>query len=402
MSFAFELSLKNIKRRPFRAAAMAALVMFLTFSIFAGAFTVISLQNGLEGYRARLGADIVVIPNSAKGHGSVDDILLQGITGAYYMSGKDIEKICAVEGVESVSKQFFLTSAKASCCSSRVQIIGIDPKTDLTVMPWIAESFSGEIGDGDVMIGADVSLNESKTVKFYGEDYRVAARLEKTGTGLDSAVYTNMATIRKMAKDASSLLETDAFKGVDINTAASAVFIKVADGYEISEVADDINILITKVEATPARSMVSDISDGLSKVSGIIGALVAVVWALAVVILAVVFALLSNERKKEFAVLRVMGAPRKMLFSVMCFETALTSLVGAVAGLAVAAAVVFPLSDTLKASLGLPFLMPRGGTVALLGAGAVIISLLAGVATASLSAGRITHSETGLLLREDA
>ena len=105
MKFTADISIKNIKRKPFRAIALSALVMLIAFTVFSGAFVIISLQNGLEGYRARLGADIVVIPSSARGHGSVDDILLQGITGNYYMSGKDYDKVASTEGIAAITRQ---------------------------------------------------------------------------------------------------------------------------------------------------------------------------------------------------------------------------------------------------------------------------------------------------------
>ena len=54
MKFTSDVSIKNIKRKPFRAIALSALVMLIAFTVFSGAFVIISLQNGLEGYRARL------------------------------------------------------------------------------------------------------------------------------------------------------------------------------------------------------------------------------------------------------------------------------------------------------------------------------------------------------------
>ena len=241
MSFASGISIKNIKRKPFRATLLFALVLLIAFSLFSGAFVIISLRNGLECYQSRLGADIVVTPSSARGHGSVDDILLSGITGNYYMSGKDFEKVASTEGIASITRQFFLTSAKASCCSARVQIIGFDPKTDFSIQPWISESYTNEIEDGDVVVGSEINGYDSGLITFYGQEYRIAARLEKTGTGLDNAIYTNMTTVRQMAKNAANLLETSPFQDVDIETATSAVLIKVAEGYSIEDVADDIN-----------------------------------------------------------------------------------------------------------------------------------------------------------------
>jgi len=401
MKFTSDISIKNIKRKPFRAIALSALVMLIAFTVFSGAFVIISLQNGLEGYRARLGADIVVIPSSARGHGSVDDILLQGITGNYYMSGKDYDKVASTEGIAAITRQFFLTSAKASCCSTRVQIIGFDPDTDFLIMPWISENYTGAICDGDIVVGADISGSDSGKITFYGQEYRIAARLEKTGTGLDSAIYTNMTTVRQMANNAARLLETSPFQGVNIETATSAVLIKVADGYTIEDVADDINIHITKVEAKPARSMISDIASGLSGIAKMIGILVVAVWAFAIIILVIVFALLSNERRKEFAVLRVMGASRKTLSRIMGTEATILSGTGASIGIVLALITLYPLSDSIKEALGLPFLSPDFAVVLILAVSAFILALLAGMMTALICAKRITKNETGLLLRED-
>lgn len=402
MGFRSDIAIKNIKRKPFRSAAMAILVMLLSFTLFAGAFTIISLQRGISSYQSRLGADIIVVPNSSKGHGTVDDVLLQGITGNYYMTGKDVDKIDQCEGIEAASRQFFLTSAKASCCSSRVQIIGFDPETDFSVMPWINEEYTGQIQDGDLVVGSNISVPSDRMIKFYGEEYHVACQLKQTGTGLDSAVYTNMDTMKRMADDAADLFGTDAFKGVDVNNGASAVLIRVADGYEISDVADNINIHITKVQATPAMNMVSDIAQGLGSVSRIIGGLVVVIWVLAIVILIAAFALLAGERKKEFAVLRVMGASQKMLAGIMGIESAIICCVGSVLGLAIAMLVIFPLASGLRSALELPLLIPGAGAIAGLCLGALAVSILTGLLTSGISARRITGSETGLLLREDA
>ena len=401
MRFAFQTAVKNIRRKPFRASALALLVLFLSFTVFAGAMCVISLQRGLDSYQNRLGADIIVIPNSAKGHGTVDDILLQGIAGNYYMDGKEIEKIKNTEGIGDISTQFFLTSAKASCCSAKVQIIGFDPETDFSIQPWIKESYGDTISDGDIIAGSGINVPEDRTITFYGNEYHVAAQLEETGTGLDNAVFTNMNTMHQMAESAARLLETSPFQGVDIDTAASAVLIRVADGYETADVTDDINIHISKVQAQAASSMVSRITEGLGGVSRIIGAFVIVIWILAVVILIAVFAVLSNERKKEFAVFRIMGASRKQLFRIMSTEAVLISGAGAILGLAAAAALLAAVSDTLKSLLGLPFLAPGGGVCALLAVLAFVLSAGAGILTALISAHRITKNETGLLIRED-
>ena len=402
MKFPVELALKNIKKRPFRSFAMAAITMVLSFTLFLGAYMIMSLQNGLSSYKARLGADVIVVPISATSHGAVDDIFLQGITGNYYMNEQTIKKIYATEGIESITRQFYLTSAKASCCSSRVQIIGFDPETDFSITPWIAENYKGQIEDDDIIVGANINVPADREIMFYGQYYHVAAQLADTGTGLDSAVYTNMKTIRKMAENARTLLDTSPFEGVSISTAASAVLIKVADGYSITDVTDDINIHVTKVQATAARTMISDMAQGLEGISRITGILVVLIWLLGIIVMGVSFTMMANERKKEYAVLRIMGASRKMLFKIIGSEAAIVSAAGAIVGLAIAVLAVLPFSKYIQNALALPFLTPGLPMGVLLGVSGVIISVFSGSLAAFVFSGKITADETGLLLREDA
>ena len=196
MKFERELSLKNLKRKPARTAAMVALAAFLSFSVLGGSLVVLSLRNGLQSYEARLGADVVVVPNQARSHGTVESILLQGIPGYFYMDESLFEKISAREGVEVASPQFFLASASAGCCSVPVQLIGFDPATDFTIQPWIRESYGGSIGDFDLLVGSNIEIPANRTLTFYNLPCRVAAQLDETGTGLDNAVYANMASFR--------------------------------------------------------------------------------------------------------------------------------------------------------------------------------------------------------------
>ena len=93
MKFSIGIAIKNIIRRPVRTALMCIIVFILSFSALLRGYLIISLQNGLGGYRARLGADIIVVPSAAQGHGTVDNVLLQGITGNYYLPGSSLEKL---------------------------------------------------------------------------------------------------------------------------------------------------------------------------------------------------------------------------------------------------------------------------------------------------------------------
>ena len=401
MKFANSLALKNLKRKPGRTAALVLLAAFLAFSVFGGSLVVLSLKNGLGSYESRLGADIIVVPAQAKSHGTIESILLQGIPGYFYMDDSVLEKIRATEGVEKAAPQFYLATASAGCCSTSVQVIGFDPETDFTILPWMKSCKEADIGDGDIIVGSNISVPEDNILTFYNMDCRVCGQLDRTGTGLDNAVYANMNTIRQMM-ESSVLLGFDYFSDVSAEHAVSSVMVKVADGYDIDEVTGDLNIHLRRVEASQAKTMISDIASGLNSVSKIIGLLTIMIWVLALVIMIVVFAMIVNERKKEFAVLRVAGASQKMLSHLLLTESGLISLIGSFSGTLLAALFILPFLGTIRESLGLPMLLPEIPVIILLFIGSVLLSAAAGSLTSALSAGRITRTDTGLILREDA
>ena len=401
MSFTSHLALQNIRRKPLRSVTLMLLAAFLAFSVFAGSLVVMSLQNGLKSYEARLGADVVVVPAEAGLKGGLESILLQGVPGYFYMDGKVMEKIGAMDGVAALSPQFFLATAKASCCSFPIQLIGFDPESDFTIQPWIRESYAGTVGEGDILIGNHVSMPTDGVLTFYGQEMHVVGQLDETGTALDNAVYGSLETMRGIVRNAENLGYQYLGK-VSAETAVSAVMIRVAEGYTPEDVCNNINIHVRKVDATQSKSMVTGIAGGLSHISKIVGVLTVLIWALALGIMAVAFVLIVGERKKEFSILRVVGASRKMLSRMLLTEAALVSGFGALCGVALAALVALPFTGLIRDRLGLPYLLPGAGTVAALALGALLLSVAAGAASAAIAGRKLNRIDAGLVLREGA
>ena len=401
MNFTTKLSFQNIRRKPLRSGTLMLLAAFLAFSIFAGSLVVMSLQKGLESYEARLGADVVVVPAEAGLKGGLESILLQGIPGYFYMNESAMEKIRGMDGVESVSPQFFLATAKASCCSFPIQLIGFDPETDFTIQPWVRESYGGEVSYGDILIGYNVSMPTDGVLTFYNQKMRVVGQLDETGTALDNAVYGSMETMRDIVRNAESLGYQYLGK-ISADKAVSAVMVRVSEDYPIEDVCNNINIHVRKVDATQAKSMVSGIAGGLKNVSRMIGVLTGLIWALAIGIMAVAFVLIVGERKKEFAILRVSGASRKMLSRLLLTESALVSAIGALCGTALAALTALPFTGLIREKLGLPYLLPGTETILALALGAVLVTVAAGSLSSAFAGRRLNRMDAGLVLREGA
>ena len=395
----WKLAVKNLAGRPGRTAALLILSALLAFSVFGGSLLVRGMQKGLTGLTARLGADVIVLPTEAKKKFSVNSILLQGNPGYFYMDRSVLDEIAGREGVERVSAQLYLASVTASCCSTAVQIIGFDPETDFTIQPWMQETYTGTIGHGDILVGSDISVPTDGMLKFFGVECHVVAQLARTGSSLDNAVYADSETIMEMIA-ASMELGLNQYSKLDPAQVVSAVLVKVQEGYEVEQVKDDINLHVRKVEAVRASNMISGISDGLSGISRLIGLFVGAVWALCLIVMMVTFTMIMNERKKEFAVLRVLGESRGRLAALVLCESLLVSLAGGAIGLFAASITVFPFNRAIERALGVPFIIPGGGRVALLCALTLLSCAGAGALIAALSAWRISRLDTGRILRE--
>ena len=395
-----QLAYRNLKARPLRTAILVILTALLSLTICGGTLLVSGLQRGLNSLEARLGADIMVVPYEAKTKSNLENIVLQGNPGYFYMDRSRYDKIAATEGIGQISAQFFLASASAGCCSIPVQIIGFDPETDFTVTPWMKRSYTGTLQTGDIVVGNDLNAFPGDTLQFYGVECHVAAKLEKTGTYYDAAVFTNEETIRTLIQSSLDRGMND-FKSIDPAKVVSAVLINVAEGYSTEEVMNDINIHVKKVKAVQTKEMISGIARSLKGTSDVIGLLIGAVWILGLVILLLTFSMQIGERKREFAVLRVIGASRRKLAAVVLQEALLAGSFGAVIGTAAALLGMLSFRTAIGEQIGLPFLLPGAGMTAALAASSVLAVVLSGALAAAFSAYRISRMDTALILRGD-
>ena len=394
------IAYRNVRRRPVRTAVLLVLTALLSLAVCGGTLLVSGLQKGLGSLEARLGADIMVVPYEARTKSNLESIVLQGNPGYFYMDNSRYEKIRGLDGIGQISAQFYLASASSGCCSIPVQIIGFDPETDFTVLPWLKRSYDGNLQAGDIVVGNDLNAFPGGTLTFYGIDCHVAAKLDKTGTYYDSAVFTNIDTIQQLIGSSLDKGMND-FAGTDPQKVVSTVLINVAEGYSPEEVMNDINIHVKKVKAVQTKEMISGISRSLQGTSDVIGVLIAAVWVLGLVILLLAFTMSVNERKREFAVLRVIGASQGKLASIVMQEALLTGLCGSVLGTGLALVGMLGFRTAVSEQIGLPFLLPGAGQTALLAVMSILAVLLAGILAAAVCAYRISRVDTALILRGD-
>ncbi len=399
MDFITKFSLLNLTRRAGRTTSVLLFSVLFSAAVFGGTLLISCMQQGLQVLESRLGADIVVVPATAKTKFNVNSILLQGTPGYFYMGRNVLDDVAKIEGVESVTPQLFLASMTADCCSASLQIVGFEPGSDFVIQPWIRESFSGMLGDGDIVAGSNVRFTDTRMLQFYGVNCHVAAQLAKTGSTLDNAIYANEATVKRLIA-ASQEKGMNQYNSFDPDKVISTVLVKVKEGYDIEKVTGEINLHVRKVKAVASKNLISEVSAGLTGMADMIGVCIGIIWVLCILIMIAVFTMLMNERKREFAVLRVLGTSRSMLSRMVMTEAVMLNLAGGVVGIVLAFLIVLLFNTAISNLLKVPFLMPSAAVLALLALLTLAAAVLAGGIISAVSAKRISNMDTGLILRE--
>ena len=121
---------------------------------------------------------------------------------------------------------------------------------------------------------------------------------------------------------------------------------------------------------------------------------------LTVLILLIVFSVTINSRRAEFSMYRVIGATKGRIFSLILLESFVISIIGAVIGIVVMSEIIFPFSNAISQSIGVPFLMPSVATILSAVAVSILAAVICGPGASALCAAKFTSKEVYSTMRE--
>ena len=398
MNLQNNLSWRNIKKYPGRSIALAILAALMALILFAGAVCTSGLRRGLSTVEGRLGADIMVVSYQTTTRYDMDSIALQGVPTTFYMKPEALDKIQTYEGIRQITPQFYLTGVSSDLCEGTMHIIGFDPESDFVVSPWISQGSQKTLAAGDLVAGSGLNVGVGQNLTVYGSKCRVAAKLAQTDTYYDTAIFADYDTIRQIISSAKEQGLAD-FGGADPDAMISDILIDVGEEGVTEEVLNNINLYVRGVVAIQTKNMMSGISRGAAGAANITAVLALGLWLLVTIIMGAVFVMIENERRKEFAVLRVTGAPRKMISRIITGEAALISIGGAAAGLAAGAVCTGLIAGRIGQRLGLPFAAAGAGQMIVFAAAAFVLTVAGGCLAAGFAARRLAGIDPGTVLR---
>lgn len=392
----FRFGIRNIRRRPYRSFCLMLAAVIGSYALFVGLTLKASLNNGIGRMQERMGADLMIVPESSEIEAR--NILLTGEPEFFYMDASVLDAAAEVEGVVCATSQFYFTSLSSDCCSTRVQLIAFDPDTDFIIEPWIDQRITDDISNGSVIIGSEVTPLSNGRVKFYGNEYEVASRLGETATGLDHSVFMSRDTMHEILNDAKE-------KGYqflnpeDDASWVSTVLLRVDGDADITSIEREIFSRVDGVKFIETDKLISDVTVQLGSVEKMINITLTVLLIFSFLTMILFFSVIFHERKKEFAVLRILGTPSNRICLFALTEGVTIGIAGGVAGLVLGMLTVFPFNRYIENSLDVPYLMTSIPVIILFGLSGVLVTTLFGSVSSFLSTLSLAHAETYYTMR---
>ena len=378
-----EIPIKNLKTHPVRTVILFVLTLAQAACVFAGIMMMLGMRQELARAQARLGADVLAYPTAAESKISMKSLLMQGTPVEVYRDRSMLDKMEYCDGISAVTHQIYISDTAAD--GSKIWIYGYEPETDFVISPWLENEKDIQTPAGSVILGSKVAA-EKDMITLYKKDWPVAARLEETGSSLDTSVFVCMDTLKELIK-ASEEAGIDTYASVNPDKQFSSAPVRVIDKSKVSSVADWINIYVRKVTAVRSEETLTQASSGIQSTTKMLAVIAGAAWLVLLAALGITQSMLMKERTGELHVWQAIGASRRIVNRVMLSEAFLVHLAGAVAGTILA---------------GIFFLLfgkgyPLGGTVAAVIA-AVVVTVAAGLFSAWLAVKKASKKLSGQML----
>ena len=393
-----DLIIENYLRNPFRSFGLSLLIALLAAVLLVAGLLSLSLSKGLNRLSSRLGADVIVIPQGSE----INDqsVLLLGDSKYAYLPQGLLEFIRGLNGIENATPQYYLTSLSSSCCDQKVAIIGFDPATDFVIQPWIHEVFTDKIPKGAIVVGSEIHVEEKKTVKFFGHEYPVAATLEPIGNKLDQAVFVDISTLATIREAAQEKGVTFLYQNESDAVSYSSILIKLAEDADLERLSREIHTRFDNVQIRSRKDMFSGLEKSADFLQVVLWVIVTFFLIIAVAAIVISFSLSTRERRREYALLRIVGFTRKRLKTLVLGESLLVSAAGAYIGLLLASVAFFTFKIWIGEHVNVPFIIPGNAEIAAVYA--VVILLLHSVGPVAVYgvANKVSKIDAYAALRE--
>lgn len=321
------VAIKNLKRKSFRTAVLITSISLLVAILVFGSSFLLSISSTLEKAVNRLGADVLVVPIGARDY--AEEVLLETKTKAFYMDKEIAERVKKIEGVDRMTYQTYLTTIFGLCCDiPPATVVSFNHDTDFIVNNWLNRSLGRKLEKGEAIIGYDAYENfgllDVSSSLLFGVKFKLVGVLEKTGTGLDNAIFMSDENIDDVISKGKSGLKPN-----DI----SVIFVKVKNGYDPLAVSRTIEGAIIEVDTIERNDMGQKILASLRDIKNIFLITILLAVMLSAFLAWTVFSAIVNERSREVGIMKAIGAKNADIVCMFILEITFLGLLGSLLGI---------------------------------------------------------------------
>ncbi|MDH4231906.1 MAG: FtsX-like permease family protein [Nitrospirota bacterium] len=323
------VAIKNLRRKTFRTGALVfSIALLVCLMIFALSF-VVSVSSGIKKTSDRFGADLLVVPVGARSN--AEEFLLESKEASFYMPKSIIDRVRKIEGIEELTYQTYLTTISGLCCDiAPTRIIAFNQGSDFIVNPWLQKSLGRKLKKGEAIAGYETDYNlgfelldVEKTI--FNNKFKIVGVLDKTGTGLDNALFMDEENLNDIIASGKSPLKTG-----DI----SIIFAKLKKGLDPYLVGKKVEADIVEVDVVSRREMGGSLLNALKDINKIFLVSISMASILAVFLVWAIFSAIANERSKEVGIMRAIGAKESHIVRLFMLEVFIIAIMGSIIGIA--------------------------------------------------------------------
>jgi putative ABC transport system permease protein len=390
---------RNILGNLFRSGAIFLCVALVAGLSLSATLVVRDAETGLRRNLSRMGADIIVIPWGTMSQ-DFDGAHLVGMMTDRWMPRAYMERIAAVQGVEVVSPQLYLSTVIDSpfCALPEMVLVAYDPVTDFVLKPWLEHDPIGNLRLGEAVGGAAVfDPDGDQNIHVYGYPLKLIRTLQETGGDVDQVLFVSFDTAQAILEQVQSQPKP-AFEIVP--ESISTAMVKVRLGSDPHEVAVRILEQVPSVVPIESTGFFQTQRSQMVGLLRIVLLLAGLTWALATLFMGLVFSLAANERRREIAMLRALGATEPLVLKMLLLEGAALALSGGVIGIGLVVLVIGLFQRQIAHVANIQITLPPPLSLLGLAVAGLVLALVSVTVAAWIPASRLSRQEPAVAMRE--
>ena len=389
------LVLSGILHWPGRNVSLAFCYLCIAAGIFSSQYLMTGTAESVDLAVSRMGADLLVVPSGSvlafqgrqMGPATIGTIIRVEPT-AFRLNVSAMNTIGRVPGVSAMSPQLFVASLpEPRLLDTPVDVYGIDPVSDFSVQPYLAEPLKNPLANGDIITGSSIAGIPGSPVSIGGNSYRIAGNLSPTGTAVDRTIFLTMDDAYALAAIPGVIPPS---QPAILPGSASAILIRTAPDTDPSVVSSRIQQPLSYdiYRVIGKQITLRPVSRGVRTLPQLLGVVSLVIIVASLPLIGVITAMAAQNRQREIGVYASLGATRRFIVALVLLESLILAAAGGVAGSALAAVILVNAAQFFPGSFLSEFPITTPHAVALMAGEAILIVILVALVAAALPAYR--------------